>query len=185
MKKFICLLLFAVVLSSCSPVSVDHAGQLAPENMEIKGTYGWLENSIPSNDIRVNNAAIDEIVKNSVEKRLSRKGYVKVVPAQADYLITWFGTITEEMKEISLNRFYATNGYGTLAGSMPENIKDGKVRKTFSRGTLILDVLDREGKKVLWRGSATNTLRESMNAKEVEKYIDASVAKILEKLPKK
>ena len=183
MKIFLSVILAAIVCAGCAPVSVEHQGQISTENSPVKATYGWLESGVPGNDIRVNNPTIDAMVRQSVEKQLRAKGYSKADTGEADYLLTWFGTIDEEVKEISLVSYYNRGGYVGLLGTMPENVEGGKVKKTFARGTLILDVLDRDDKNVLWRGSATNTLHENMSRKRIAEYIDISVAKILEKLP--
>lgn len=182
-RTLLCLLTF-FYLQGCAAVSVHHQG-LVPAGPEgQRGTYAWLENSVPSGDSRVNNPEISEIVRTTVERQLLQRGYTAVPADQADYLLTWFGKINEEVKEISLNRFYATYGYGTLSGNMPKNVDGGKVRKVFPRGTLIIDVLDIDTKAVIWRGSATNTFSEGMNSGQLRKYISVSVAKILEDLPR-
>ncbi|MEE4243489.1 MAG: DUF4136 domain-containing protein [Desulfopila sp.] len=183
MKNILLSFIIVVFLVGCSSVKVSHQGNIPAENQLVKATYSWLEDNVPSNDIRVNNSSIDAMVRQSVEKQLRVKGYEKTDGGEAEYLLAWFGTIDEEVKEISLSSFYKRGGYVGLLGTMPENVEGGKVKKTFARGTLILDVLDREDKNVLWRGSATNTLHEKMSRKQTSEYIDLSVAKILEELP--
>lgn len=172
-------------LVGCSTVSVQTEGKVPSNPAEIKATYGWLDKAVPSNDIRVNNDEINRMVRNSVEKHLAARGYVRVEPDQADYLLTWFGNITDEVKELSLSSFYARNGYTGLIGTMPENVKGGKVKKVFSRGTLILDVMDRKTQNVIWRGSATNIIQEDMSKGRKAQYVDASIKKILEDLPQR
>jgi hypothetical protein len=185
MKNFIVALFILFLFLGCSSTKISHQGQLAQEPSEVKATYGWLENSTPSNDLRVNNPSIENMVHQSVEKHLKARGYIKTDPAQADYLITWFGSIKDEIKLISISQYYSTFGYSTLKGNYPGGAVNGKVRKNFSHGTLILDVLDRSGNKLLWRGTATNTLRENMNKSRAKSYIDTSVEKILQELPQR
>jgi len=166
-----------------SSQQVDRQGQMPQTAM---ATYSWLEDSEPSSDLRVNNPRIDALVKRAVEDRLQSMGFAKAGAAdKPDYLLAWFGTIEEEVKDISLASFYSRSGYTGLLGNMPEEMKDGTVQKTFSRGTLVIDVLDSADKKVLWRGNATNTLRSKMSEKQLAEYIDASVAHIFKSLPAK
>lgn len=185
MRKILFTMICLVMLSGCAAVTVEHQGQLAGDEKERKTTYGWLDKSVPGNDIRVNNPAVGKMVRHAVEERLLQMGYQKVAAEKADYLLAWFGTVTEEMEEMSVSRFYANYGYSTLVGEMPKNIKKGKVRKLFTKGTLIIDVLDREGKKVIWRGSATNTLLDDMDRRKAAIFIDTSVEEILKGLPGK
>lgn len=185
MKNCVYFFLFVFLFSGCTSVSVKHEGSLKPDTVEKNTTYGWLEDSNPSDDIRINNPTVQKAVRDSVNKHLLAMGYREVAPSEADYLIAWFGSITDEVKEVSLSRFYSTNGYGTLAGSMPEDSHNGKALKTYSRGTLIIDVLDRKGSKVLWRGSATNILREGVKSGTPPQYVDKYVSKIFKGLPRK
>jgi len=173
---------------SCASVEVTHQGNLSGETQHSKASYGWFKDAPSSEDVRINNPTIEKLVREAVDQQLQAMGYKKTEPDQADYLIAWFGNITEEVKEISMSRFYGRYGYATLLGdpAKKEKTEDGKVLKTFARGTLILDVLDRDSKKVLWRGSATDTLgQKKMSTNEKRRYIEKSVAKILEELPRK
>lgn len=139
MKQILLLLLFVSSLTACSSVTVSHQGQIPANDQSVKATYSWLKESTPSDDIRVNNPTIDAMVRQSVEKQLRAKGYEKAEAGEADYMLTWFGTIDEEVKEVSLSSYYSRGGYVGLLGTMPEKVEGGKVQKTFARGTLILD----------------------------------------------
>lgn len=183
MHKLLCLITSLFLLAGCGAVSVQTEGNMPAAVTQGKATYSWSEEAVPSNDLRINDAEIANMVRSSAEKHLAAMGYARVDAGEADYLLNWFGNITEEVKEISIVNFYNRTGYAGLIGTMPEDVKDGKVRKTFSRGTLILDVVDARTKKVVWRGSATNTLKEKMSEMEKARYIDTSVQKILEELP--
>lgn len=185
MNRIFILLVLSLFAAGCSPVSVQTQGKVALDPVKMKATYAWLEKAVPSNDIRVNNQDINRLVRNSVEKHLAARGYFRVNPDQADYLVTWFGNIEEEVKEISLASFYNRSGYTGLIGTMPENVKAGKVKKVFARGTLILDILEKQTKNVIWRGSATNTIQEGMSQGRKAQYIDSSVKKILDDLPQR
>lgn len=185
MKKISLLITIVFLLFGCASVKVQHEG-VVPENFsEVKATYGWLKNTQASSKIRANNQTIESLIHQSVDRYLQSKGYKRVDADGADYLITWFGKIKEEVKEIAVSQFYSSYGYGSLAGRVKQESTNGKVVKTFTRGTLILDVLDPESKTVLWRGSATNTIQENMSDGDVEKFIDLSVKKILKTLPQR
>ena len=185
MKRLAIFFVLFLLIAGCSTISVQTEGKVPSDPAKIKATYGWLDKAVPSNDIRVNNAEINRMVRNSVEKHLATRGYIRVEPDQADYLLSWYGNITDEVKELSLSSFYARNGYTGMIGTMPENVEGGKVKKVFSRGTLILDVMDKETQKVIWRGTATNTIQENMSKGRKAQYVDASIKKILEDLPKR
>ncbi len=183
MNKLFLLLFFTLILAGCASTKVYHEGAIPEKFSEIKATYGWFKGNSPSTDIRVNNSTVTTLIQQSVDNQLSGRGYKRVEPEQADYLISWFGSIREEVKEIAISQYYSSYGYGSLAGMLYQQSDDGKLIKKFSRGTLVLDVIDPGSKKVLWRGSATNTIRKNMSDKDRAMYIDISVKEILKTLP--
>lgn len=185
MKNLLAVLVVFVLVFGCSTANnVETQGSLSPSATATKGTYGWLDGNVINDDgVRIISQDIDYMVRKSVDKYLAAKGYAKVEGGKADYLLSWFGDIEREVKEIAISSFYQRNGYGSLLGTLPSSPDGTKVRKEFARGTLILDVLDSETKNLVWRGSATNTIHENMSNKKVEQYIDTSVENILESLP--
>lgn len=185
MKNLSFFIVFTFLLTGCASTQVSYEGTIPGEMSKVKATYGWFRSEPPGTDIRVNNIALDTQIQQAVDKHLKSKGYKRVESDQADYLITWFGSIKEEVKEIAVSQYYSSYGYGALAGRVSQMSQNGTVRKTFSRGTLILDVLDPESKKVLWRGSATNTIKENMSETELAKYLDISVKNIFKTLPRR
>jgi len=184
MMRTLLILLAVVILQSCASVTVKHEGKVPEASPGQKNTYGWLPNSVPGDDSRINNPELDKLVRATVEKQLLQRGFKAVPPEQADYLVAWFGNIVEEVKEIPVSSFYNSYGYSSLMGEKPQKTKGGKVKKVFPRGTIIIDVLDVDTKSVIWRGSATNMYTEGMSQAQIADYINTSVAKILDDLPR-
>ena len=184
MKKNLIVLLVVFFLSGCGTVAVQ-PNQAALAKFTGKKTFAWLVDGVPSDDVRVNNPRVQKAVLISVDKNLAGKGYVKSAVNDADLLVSWFGSVDEEVKEIHMSSFYQSYGYSALKGARPESAagKDGKVEQVFARGTLIIDILDPQSKTLIWRESATNTIIKKMSDAELLNYVDISVKHILEKLP--
>ncbi len=47
-------------------------------------------------------------------------GYVKDDNGSPDFLITWFGAIEKKVKKESIDHFYSTYGYGSVASQMDQ-----------------------------------------------------------------
>ena len=55
--------------------------------------------------------------------------------------------------------------------------------RTYTEGTLILDVIDREKNELVWRGSASKTIDEMDSPEQRVSTIEAAVEKLLKDFP--
>ena len=53
----------------------------------------------------------------------------------------------------------------------------------YEQGTLVIDLVDRRTKKLVWRGTAQAALSETPSKAEREATIDEAVKKMFEKFP--
>ena len=68
---------------------------------------------------------------------------------------------------------YWHRGYGGMGGSSTTRAY------TYTKGTLIIDIWDAKSEKLVWRGSATATVKE--NPEKAAKQIDNVVNKMVKK----
>ncbi|MGB3211425.1 MAG: DUF4136 domain-containing protein [Desulforhopalus sp.] len=182
MKKNIIVLLSIFLYCGCSGFSTPF-DKATLANFSGKKTYAWLTSVVPSDDIRVNNPTIQGLVQSAVEEELAKKGYVMTAAEDADFLMAWFGSIDEVVKEVHISAFYRPYGYGTLVGSKPDSVDGDMATRVYKTGTLILDIIDPRTKSVFWRESAVNAITKKMSNPELSNYIDRSVEKLLERVP--
>lgn len=135
-------------------------------------TYSWSK-------VETSNSIWDGRVKDAVDKELQAKG-LSQVPSGGDISLVAIGTTREKP---TLETYY-TGGFGGwgwrgfggdgMATTTVENYKEG---------SLVVDMFDANTKKLLWRGSATDTLsdKSDKNIKKLEK----SVEKMLKDFPPK
>jgi hypothetical protein len=80
---------------------------------------------------------------------------------------------------------YDTYGYG--AGSWWGGYWGGGMTtttvRTYTEGTLILDVIDGERNELIWRGSASKTIDEMDSPEQREKTVQEAVGKLLKDFP--
>lgn len=183
MKKICWCFLFAMflLLSACSTVTVDHRSAESADFSVLKN-YSWLSSDAAA-EIQARNPKIEKMVMTAVNQQLRGKGYNRTTEGNADFYVSWFGKVNEKVAEKSISHFYRTSGYGVLAGQQPAMVEKGAETKPYVEGTLILDIIEARSKKVIWRGSAADTIKEGMSDAEIVAYIQRSVNKILAAFP--
>jgi hypothetical protein len=133
-------------------------------------TYSWAK-------VETSNSIWDGRVKDAVDKELQSKG-LSQVPSGGDVAIVAVGTTREKP---TLETFYSGGfggwgwrGFGDTATTTVENYKEG---------TLVVDMFDPNTKKLLWRGTASDTLSD--NPEKNTKKMDKGVEKMLKDFPPK
>ncbi|PTX44393.1 uncharacterized protein DUF4136 [Christiangramia gaetbulicola] len=166
------LLLFAVVLTSCSSVRVasDYDREA---NFSNYGTYAFFKPGIDKAEI----SDLDKKrILRAIETEMSKKGFTK--SEDPDLLVSIF-TKTNENINI-YNNVYPYWGYGW--GWNPWYWGSGfNTVSSTSEGTLYIDLIDSEGKELVWQGMGTAALAREVNKKQ--ERINEIVSKIMEKYP--
>lgn len=184
--NFTCIVTLLIACGACSTLSVDTDYNLSYDFTKLK-TYTWLDDGkAPGNDIRINNDLVIDRVRAAVERNLAAKGYVKSDGASADFMVSWLGAIKRKLQYDTIDHFYSPYGYGAL-GRDPFRSGMGVMRTSTAReyevGTLIIDILDHEHHKLIWRGSGTDRLDGSDDPKVVTRNINTAVDAILSGFP--
>ncbi|HTB12370.1 MAG TPA: DUF4136 domain-containing protein [Bryobacteraceae bacterium] len=130
-------------------------------------TYSWIS-SKGSNDLW------SERIMQDVDQQLAAKGWTKA-ESGGDASVSAFGRVRNEQ---TLNTFYDGLGGGWRWGGFGESTTT--VENT-PVGSLVVDVFDSSSKKLIWRGTATDTLSE--NPDKNEKKLEHSVEDIFKHFP--
>lgn len=179
---FLSSLLF--VLAGCSTIQVKTSYNPKTDFSSLK-TYGWLQDmDQPSENVRINNKLIKNAVRSAVQETLDAKGFVMTERDKADFLITWFGAIEQEIRKENIDHFYAPYGYGTLYRDPYWNSQPAAMSTTkFEKGTLIFDFLDPATHTLLWRGAGSDEVVEGRPEDEITENVKRAVGKILAGFP--
>jgi Domain of unknown function (DUF4136) len=149
-------------------------------------TYKWVKIG-DNSDV---NQIVDQRIVSAVEAELAKKGLTKN-DDNADVLVGYQGAISHQTQ---LNTYGSTMGgpgwgYGPRWGygwggnmgmaSTMSTTTESKIRN----GTLVVDMMDPQEKKLVFRGTATDTLsdKSEKNTKKLQK----AVTKIFQKYPPK
>jgi hypothetical protein len=118
-------------------------------------------------------AMIETQVRRAVESNLAAMGFTIRNEGESDMLIAYYAGAKDQVDTSPTDYGYA---YGRWAYS------DVQV-KSYREGTLIIDLIDAERNELVWRGWATGTIQDNLNAEQRAKRIDDAVAKIMENYP--
>lgn len=171
------------LFSGCAKVDVlTKTGDL--QRLTGLKTYSWLiTDKAVSKNVRVANPVVTAAVRSAVEKNLKQKGYTKVEGEAPNFVVTWFGAIEQKVRVDSINHFYSSYGYGSVAQQLEVISPVAGTRREYEEGTILIDLLDPQEHQVLWRGVGSRRLRAGMDTTEATLFIDKMVREIFVKFP--
>jgi len=135
-------------------------------------TYSWEH-------VKTKDPLLEDRIKNAVDGVLAARGWTKVESGGDVSIVALQMTTNQE----TLNTFY--NGFG--GGWGWRRFGGGGIgeatttTETYKVGTLVVDLFDAKTKKLLWRGSSSDTL--SNNSDKNIKNLDKGVEKMFQKFP--
>ncbi len=136
-------------------------------NFAMFRTYYWAKSdAIPGNDIQ------NQRIMNAVDGWLMQKGWTKAPKGTADVAIA--AHVSTNTKK-TLETFYGGWGGWGWGGWGPST---AEVR-TYLEGTLIIDMFNAKTQKLIWRGTATDTISDDQEKNA--KHIDKGIQKMFEK----
>lgn len=188
--KNIFVVLAVLVLSACS--SINAAWDYDPNvNFTQYKTYAWVVQKADSAGYHLD-GLMDERVKEAVNLQLSAKGMILVDPKDADMLVNY---LTKTDKKINVDTFSTNFGYHPYYGPGPYgpgsnwgwggNMQTQTMVREYEVGTLIIDLVDNKTAKLIWRGSAADTVRDKNTPEERVQTINQVVGSVMVNYPPK
>jgi hypothetical protein len=162
--------LFATMLAGCATLHVYSFTERGADVSRYR-TYNWaVEPARTTGDPRLDsNPFFEERVHLAIEKELAGKGFEKVPPAEAQLLLHFHASITQE---IDLGA--ADANLGICASCAPT---------VYDAGTLLIDLVESHTDKLVWRGWAQGGFDNAIDdQKMMEARIDRTIRRIMEKL---
>ena len=168
-----------VLLNSCA--SIQTKIQYDPKgNFSQYRTYQWIREADEDADPEANDQVFYRWVRTAVDSQLAAKGYIQQTSGSPDFLISYVTTFQAD-------RGSETSAFPYLVGDQGWGSPWGWASSHSSRpsigGTLFLDVLDGETKKVVWLGRAQAVVSSSDSDKKKEKRVNKAVSKLLARFP--
>jgi hypothetical protein len=157
------------------------------KNFSAMNRYAWLDISGRQvTDERVENDLMEGRIIRAMTNEFQSRGYQEVSQDQADFLVTYH--ISSENK-LDIDSYYT--GYYASYGYYPcwncygpygrVGYNDIRVRQ-YREGIFMLDVIDPDTKKLMWRGVAERRLSKG-TPEERDLYVAETIAAIVAKFP--
>ena len=152
----IAMIVLSAIAATAQQVKTDYDRSA---NFSQYKTYSWA-------NVKASDQLWVDRIKSSVDSALAAKGLTQVASG-GDISITAM-EITKDQQ--TLNTFY--NGFG---GWRWGGFGDATTTTdTYKVGTLVVDLFDTQSKKLIWRGSSSDTLsnKSDKNIKNLNKGVD-------------
>ncbi|QTD37430.1 DUF4136 domain-containing protein [Polaribacter batillariae] len=172
LKPFV--LIFAVILSSCSSVKVATDYDSKVDFSKYK-TFAFYKTGIDKAEI----SDLDKKrILRAIENELELQGFSK--SENPDMLVSIF-TKSREKVNVSQNNFGYGFGWGWnpwMWNGMNNNVNVSQ----YTEGTLFIDFIDKDRKELVWQGVGTGALKMS-NREKKEARIKEFVKEIVSRFP--
>jgi hypothetical protein len=152
-------------------------------------TYGWLppapaiRNVAPDSvsNPTLSQAALGPAIVAAVDRELVARGLTKVDHADADVHVAYFAALTVGFHQTYVGEYY---GYVTgWASPIAPGLAPSTSTTVYEKGTLLIDVVNRERTRALWRGTVrTRVLQEHTLEKRIQRINDGA-ARLFRKFP--
>lgn len=144
-------------------------------NFSAYKTYSWTEGTPSPNPLG------EQRIREAVDQQMVKAGFTKVAAASDVVISTHL--LTKEEKQVVATGYGVGYGYGPYwGGGMHGGMATASVN-TYIQGTLILDMYDAGTKKLVWRGSGTDTASDK--ADKNTKKVTKALAKMFKAYPPK
>ncbi|MBY5992635.1 DUF4136 domain-containing protein [Ferrimonas balearica] len=184
MKKIFAFAL-ALLLAGCSSISTDSDFDPQTDFSQYK-TWSWIKQASTPGDKQYHmDGLTDQRIRNAVTRKMSELGFTQVAAEEADILVNY---LTQTEKKVNVDTFYTSFGYHPYHyGRYPyygaANVHaDTRVRE-YKVGTLMVDFVDAESRQLIWRGSASDTVRDYKTPEDRTAKINEAVTAILQQYP--
>jgi hypothetical protein len=160
-----------LVVAGCATLNVRSYVERGADFARYR-TYAWEpQGSFATGDPRLdNNPFFQDSIQRAVERELATRGYERTVSPNADLIVHYHASITQQISSNDLDR-----ADGSSDNSRPE---------VFDAGTLFIDFVDRRAIKIVWRGWAEGAIAGVIdNQASMEETADRAVARIFKRFP--
>jgi hypothetical protein len=166
------ILLITVWLTGCaSSVVIDHQ---AGATFSDYRSYAFAERS-SDDGVR---SLDDERIEQAVIRQLARHNLTRVPADQADVLVRYR---VEEAVQLESSGF--SYGFGFGRDSLGVGLATAPDRRAVKEGKLVVELVQRDGRQVVWRGTGQRNLTERMKPDQRTALIERLVQDMFDRYP--
>ena len=175
--KWTLLFSFVLLFSACSTIKVE-----TDYNPDF--TFGTLSAfTIIHKDHTGDDTLANDRIINAVKNNLTAKGYKETNKSTADYYVLFH---TDVRSKTNIDTDYQHVGmypyrYGYQGAMMTTSTRV----YTYDEGKLMVDIVDPDQNKIIWRGIATDRIKSHETPEQRTEYIDEVITSVLKTFPKR
>ena len=138
-------------------------------------TYVWVDGKTKAQPLN------HERIVNGIDAQLAAKGWKKVDSQDAADAVLIYNISSQQERTLStmysgVGGSWGYGGWGHVGMGSTTTYEN-----VYTVGTMILDIYDAKTQKLLWRGTASDTIPEK--ASSLTKKIDKAITKLFKKFP--
>jgi hypothetical protein len=144
-------------------------------------TYRWAR--VPN--AQYPSQLVDNQIMQAIDAQLGLKGLQKSSGEDADLLITYQASVSQEQRWNTFSSGDTMWGYGRWGGwgGYGGMSTSTTTTETINIGTLHVDIYDIAAKNQVWKGAATKTLGSGKDPAKVQKNLNKAMTKLFKKYP--
>ena len=127
---------------------------------------------------------MEQRVREAVTRELKAKGFSQVASTQADVLINYHASVEKKI-DVDTISYNAGMGhpYSARWGYWGVGYQTHTSPREYEVGTLVLDVIDRNEKALVWRGAKGGKLKKNHSPDQRTQVANELIAEILSNFP--
>ncbi len=166
------------VAIGCSSMKVNHDWD-RQANFSTYKTYAWHDSDT---NVQDTDPLAHERFISAIDSQLAAQGFQKV-SSNPDVYVTYH---SEENQQMSLNTTYMSGGWGYgpgwgWGGGMGGMGSSTTSVRNYSVATVVLDLWDAKQKRLVWRGTVSDTMSD--NPQKNAKKINTAAEKLFKDYP--
>lgn len=187
MKRVLSFLLLITLQFGCSSLKVTYDHDPGAEFSTFR-TFDWVaSHQEPTGDPRLDNSLTDIRVRGTVEGQLTLKGYRRVDAEKPDFYVSYYASLKDLLNMSSISHY---DGFGVgerpgYGGGWPAGSRTVTDVQSYKEGTLILDVVNGQTNRLVWRGIAQAEVDPSRDPHARQELLREAIHDMLTHFPPK
>ncbi|WP_028117529.1 DUF4136 domain-containing protein [Ferrimonas senticii] len=174
--------LLALILAGCASIDTD-VDYNTDANFSDYRSWAWLPVSAEQGAPYQQDGLNDQRIRRAIASELLGKGLIETSADNADLLVNY---VTSVETKIDVDTFYSSFGYHPYYYRNPflyGGVSTETRVREYQQGTLMVDLIDPTDRNLLWRGSASGTVKQRQTPAERTEAVKQAVNAILAQYP--
>ncbi len=182
-------LLFTVLLTAAACTPLPNTGYDFDRSTNFSGykTFAWVSGEQEkTGDRRADSSAVDMRIRIAVGTQLRLKGYQTLSEGKPDFYVAYHLGLKDSSPTVSSQYFsegMAGHAFMHSADTRPANDHTPSINESYLTGTLLIDIIDAESQKLVWRATAAGDVDQGLTSEQRDERTKAIVHKLLSHFP--